>query len=38
MMNDYELSPMPSLVQDEIGAWIVVLFLLLGLLMAPALV
>ncbi len=38
MMNDYELSPMPSFVQDEIGAWLVAFVLLLGLLVVPALV
>ena len=37
MMNDYELPRMPSIVRDEIGAWLVVIFLLLGLLVVPAL-
>ena len=38
MMNDYELPQMPNVVGDEIGAWLVVTFLLLGLLLFPALV
>ena len=37
MMNDYELPRTPSFVGDEIGAWLVVTFLLLGLLVFPAL-
>ena len=37
MMNDYELSRSPDFVRDEIGAWLVVIFLLLGLLVFPAL-
>ena len=37
MMDDYELPQIPSFVGDEIGAWIVVIFLLLGLLVLPAL-
>ncbi len=37
MMNDYELPQMPSIVGDNIGAWLVVIFLLLGLLALPAL-
>jgi hypothetical protein len=38
MMNDYELPQMPSLIGEEIGAWLVVIFLLLGPLVFPALV
>ncbi len=37
MMNDYELPRTPCFVGDEIGAWLVVTFLLLGLLVFPAL-
>ena len=37
MMDDYELPLTPSFVRDEIGAWLVVFVLLLGLLVLPAL-
>ncbi len=37
-MNDYELPQMPSIVGDEIGAWLVVFVLLLGLVVLPVLV
>ena len=37
MMDDYELPRNPSFVRDEIGAWLVVFVLLLGLLVFPAL-
>ncbi len=37
MMNDYELPRSTGFVRDEIGAWLVFIFLLLGLLVFPAL-